>query len=181
MMKKLITFLVILFALFFVRANFVSAEIATQSSTPTEINYELPYPGILPDSPLYFIKTLRDRIISILINDQFKRAEFELLTSDKRLAASLALANKGKDALAVTTFSKSNNYFKQAIDSTLKAKEMGKNIDSLRANLPSALKKHEDVLKSITTKLDSQYKNQLDEEKRRLGVYEKLVRDSVLK
>ena len=56
---------------------------------PSPINYPLAYPGILPDNPLYPLKMLRDRIVFFLINDPFKKAEFNLLQADKRLGAGL--------------------------------------------------------------------------------------------
>lgn len=176
-MKKKLFFLIFLplfFLLVFGNTR-VSAEIATQSSTPTTINYELPYPGVLPDNPLYSLKAARDKIISILINDQVKRAEFDLLTSDKRLAASVMLVNKGKSELAITTISKSNNYFIQAIESAKKAKDMGKNTNTVSANIALSLKKHKEILGQISSKIDKQYKAQLDLERKRLSGYEKLL------
>jgi len=47
------------------------------------IDYTLPYPGLLPDNPLYPLKMIRDRIILFLINDSAKRTEYYLLQADK--------------------------------------------------------------------------------------------------
>ena len=59
---------------------------AVMTPTPTP-NYLLPYPGMLPDNPLYMLKAMRDRVINFLIADSQKKAEFYLLQSDKRLNA----------------------------------------------------------------------------------------------
>ena len=79
---------------------------ATQSSQPEIDEYPLPYPGILPDNPLHFLKALRDRIILMLMSDPVKEAEFNLLTSDKRIYAAQLLADKGKGQLSISTLSK---------------------------------------------------------------------------
>ena len=47
------------------------------------IEYVLPYPGILPTHPLYFLKIVRDRIIELLISDRVNKAEFYILQADK--------------------------------------------------------------------------------------------------
>lgn len=73
--------------------------------------YELPYPGMLPDNPLYFAKAIRDRIMDIAMRDYIKKAELYLSLADKRVAMSLLLAKKGKTKLALTTFTKGEKYF----------------------------------------------------------------------
>ncbi len=73
--------------------------------------YNLPYPGLLPDHPLYFLKAIRDRFLDMSTRDYLKKAELYLLLSDKRVAMALALADEGKDNLAVSTLSKAEKYF----------------------------------------------------------------------
>ena len=94
--------------------------------TPQEkIAYNLPYPGLLPDSPLYFVKIARDRITDFLTRDNFKRAELYLLYSDKRAAMSLILARKGKSQLAIDTFTKGEKYFLKIPDLLKSIKKQG--------------------------------------------------------
>lgn len=81
--------------------------------TQPKVLYTLPYPGLTPDSPLYFLKAARDRIIDVATRDHMKKAELYLLLSDKRASMALTLAQKGKNKLAVTTFSKGEKYFLQ--------------------------------------------------------------------
>lgn len=73
--------------------------------------YNLPYPGLLPDHPLYFLKAIRDRFLDVTTRDYLKKAELYLLLSDKRVAMALALADDGKDNLAISTLSKAEKYF----------------------------------------------------------------------
>jgi hypothetical protein len=63
--------------------------------------YELPYAGITPENPLYFIKQLRDQIKEFLTRDYIQKAEFLLLSSDKRAHIALILAQKGKTRQSV--------------------------------------------------------------------------------
>lgn len=81
--------------------------------TSEKVVYELPYPGILPDNPLYFVKIVRDRIIEFLTRDNIKKAQLYLLFSDKRAASALVLVQNGKNSLAITTLSKGEKYFDQ--------------------------------------------------------------------
>src|SRR5436190_18380171 len=85
------------------------------ATAPAEVEYELSYPGVLPDNPLYLIKAARDRMVSFLITDPIKKIEFNLLTSDKRIYASKLLSDKGKFDLAISTLSKSNNYLEISV------------------------------------------------------------------
>ena len=76
-----------------------------------KVVYDLPYPGILPDHPLYFLKALRDRLNLFFNRDYQKKAETYLLYSDKRVAASVLLLENGKEKLALDTLAKGEKYF----------------------------------------------------------------------
>lgn len=73
-------------------------------STTSKVEYVLPYPGILPTNPLYFLKSFRDWIIESLISDPIKKSEFYLLQADKKLGMALVLhdaKNSGEEARAL--------------------------------------------------------------------------------
>lgn len=91
---------------------FVLGASDTLVKTPQEkVIYNLPYPGLLPDNPLYTVKVVRDKIADFLTRDNLKKAELYLLNSDKRASMSMALASKGKNQLAIDTFVKGEKYF----------------------------------------------------------------------
>lgn len=161
---------------------------ATQSSlrldsgqAEVKEEYSLPYPGILPDNPLHFLKALRDKIILLLISDPVKEAEFNLLTSDKRIYAAQLLADHGKDELSFSTLSKSNNYFNNAVSSAAEAKKMGKDIDTVLHNMKKSIVKHQEVLFSMEKVLSKAFVNQLQIEERRMLDFEKSVDNFLLK
>ena len=152
-----------------------SLEKQEEATVPAKVIYELPYPGILPDNPLYFLKAARDRLVGFLISDSVKRAEFNLLTSDKRINAAWSLSTRGKYELAVSTLSKSNNYLDQAIASAAQARNAGKDIDTVLHNLKNAIKKHKDVTVAMKSKIDKKLSPQLKKEIQRLENFGKAV------
>ncbi len=115
-MKVLSKILFIFFFVFFI-SIIVYLSFAIESSGETinqnqkDIIYNLPYPGLLPDHPLYIIKISRDKITEFLTRDYLKKTELYLLISDKRAIAGYQLAKKGKTKLAISTFSKGEKYF----------------------------------------------------------------------
>ncbi len=82
-------------------------------SSQEKIIYFLPYPGILPDHPLYFLKNLRDKVQEFLNRDNLKKARLYLLHSDKKAAMAIALANKGKNQLSINIFLKGEKDFEK--------------------------------------------------------------------
>jgi len=90
-----------------------------------KIVYTLPYPGILPDHPLYFIKVIRDKLMDLVTRDYIKKANLYLLFSDKRVNMALYLAKKGKNKLAINTFSKAEKYFLNIPDLLMTSKKQG--------------------------------------------------------
>ena len=160
-MRKIILSLVLILLFTFLSFNLafaqekLSIKEATMSSRVQETNksveYELPYPGILPDNPLYFLKVARDRIVGLLISDPLKKAEFDLLQADKRLNTGVYLfkKDKNKQALAFSTISKGENYFEEAIAKVKEAKQQKMETNDVLRRLWDSSRKHEEVLKSL--------------------------------
>lgn len=153
------------------------------SLSPTPVEYQLPYPGLLPDSPLYFLKVTRDRIVSFLIFDPLKKAEFYLLTADKRLGAGLSLVNKkqGKEDLAASTISKGENYFGKTISKVREAKKQGMETKDILRKMSLAAKKHKEVLKELERKAPQNKKEGFKNLQKRVDDFEKEVNELILK
>lgn len=147
-MKKLlvIVFLLIIFPLSYSSAL---AKDASISAMPIHVEYDLPYPGLLPDNPLYYLKAIRDNVLKFFISDPLKKTEFDLLAANKRLVSAQFLIQKGRVSLSITTLSKSGNYFDDAISNIQKAKKQGENTDSLLTELFKAAQKHQEVIRSM--------------------------------
>lgn len=179
-MKK-IYLLIFSFSIFLLSFNSLSVKAyaitenlsASVSSKPeSKINYELPYPGLLPDSPLYFLRIIRDRTVSFLISDPLKKAEFNLLQSDKRLNAGIYLFNKGKNALAISTISKAENYFEEAISKMEEAKRQGRDVNGITGSLKNASEKHQQELGSLVKKASGDSKTSFENEQKRVIDFE---------
>lgn len=133
------------------------AQVASSSSQTQQVDYQLPYPGLLPDNPLYFLKAFRDNLTAFFLSKPMDKAQFDLLQSDKDVQASYLLVTQqaGKTDMAHTMFSQGQDYFAQAIDQAKSAKKQGYSISDLSKKLDLSNKKHEQVLQVITQQQDS--------------------------
>lgn len=112
-----------------------------------DVNYQIPYPGgILPDSPLWAVKALRDKIWLSFTSNPLKKAELALLFSDKRLEAGKLLFEKGKPDIALSTLSKGEKYLESAASYESLAKSRGMNTDSFLHKLATSALKHRQVI-----------------------------------
>lgn len=128
----------------------------TPTPVPTKIGYYLPYPGMLPDHPLYPLKMARDRIWLFFTTDQTRKVELLLLFADKRLGAARALIEGGQVELGVSTLTKAEKYLGQSVDQANKTRQAGKETTELYKKLQLALLKHQEVLKDVQLRVPSQ-------------------------
>lgn len=120
----------------------VPTPVATNGAQMVEVQYYLPYPGILPDSPLYKVKALRDKIWLLIPADGEKKARKELLMADKRINAALVLVEGGKSELGVSTATKAEKYLQSSVQRTVEEQQKGKDVKSLLLSLEKATAKH---------------------------------------
>lgn len=142
-----------------------------------KIDYQLPYPGLLPDHPLYFLKAARERLSAFFIAKPVRKAEFDLLLADKRVAASLSLVQKGKIDMSESTFSKAENYFEDGLNREEDAKTQGVHITELAGKFVTANRKHQEVLQTIISKINVKNKKKFVKEQSRLIMLGKRARE----
>lgn len=123
-MRKIVATLFFVTFLFSAAIPFSRPSVAL-TLTQEKIIYDLPYPGILPDHPLYFLKVIRDRALELGTRDPMKKAELYFLLSDKRVSMAIELAEKRKDTLAVSTLSKGEKYFLKIPDLIVTSQKQG--------------------------------------------------------
>jgi hypothetical protein len=145
---------------------------SANSQQENQVNYELPYPGLLPDNPLYFLRVIRDKTIEFLISDPLKKAEFYLLQADKRLNAGIFLFNKGKIPLSISTISKAENYFSQALDKVGEVKSQKKSVSEIEGRMKDAAEKYEQELGILISKSGTNYKASYETELKRVQGFE---------
>lgn len=116
--------------------------------------YNLPYPGILPDNPLYIFKAIRDQLMIFGTRDNVKKAQLYLLLSDKRIAMAIELAKKGKEKQAVETAGRAEKYFFQIPQLLTDAKKQGSGSSSeFIQTLKLSNEKHREILDSFLKNL----------------------------
>ncbi|MFZ2025487.1 MAG: DUF5667 domain-containing protein [Microgenomates group bacterium] len=136
----------------------------TVENTKTKIEYALPYPGVLPDHPLYILKRLRDFILEQIIAEPVKKGEFYILQGDKRLQMSVLLITSGKHELAETTTSKAEKYMEKAVSTLLEYQKTGATIPVyVIDHLHVSLAKHEEILSEMLLAASEEQKNGLTE------------------
>lgn len=110
-------------------------------------DYPLPYPGMLPDSPLYKLKVLRGKIISFLITNPQKKTDFYLLQADKGIQATSMLVDKKNYSLAKETALKAEHNMTLIPEQLRRLQEKPEN--ELFDRLILASHKHQEVLSQI--------------------------------
>lgn len=114
------------------------------------INYSLPYAGeVLPDSPLWKLKALRDKVWFTITTSHIRKAQLALLFADKRLVMSKILFEKGKSEVAVATFTKGEKYLPIAVEEEKIARKQGVNTNDFLQQLAIAALKHKEVAEGL--------------------------------
>jgi len=115
-----------------------------------EILYVMPFCGrILPDSPFWPVKALRDKLWMGVTTNPMRKAELSLLFADKRLMSSYVLFKANKPQLALTTLTKAEKYMEEA--SILEKGKRGEGTDtkSFLFTLATASLKHREIIEEM--------------------------------
>lgn len=162
-MKKLILTSLFFLALIFYPGSSLADQVTTPSPTPEKVNYELPYPGILPSSPFYPLKLIRDTISDFLISDPSRKSEFYIHLADKRIAAVVVLFENGEKELANETLTKSLDYHEKAVEKMMEAKEAQDNVDGLYGKLNDSSAKHNEVIEMLEEEYNGNFSDTMKE------------------
>lgn len=162
-MKKLIAVGFILVFIGFSNKTFAQEVSPTPSVAPTQtpVKYDLAFPGMLPDNPLYKLKILRDKITLGLISDPMKKMDYYLLLADKGILASAMLIDKKEANLAIQTAYKAENNY-TLLTYELKGLRKKPN-EKYFKKLETAALKHQQVLASLEKKVSKDQKKSLEQ------------------
>ncbi len=148
--------------LFLLSAAFLFGSVPAYAvSLENKSEYVLPYPGMLADNPLYFLKKLRDKILENLIADPVRKIEFYVLQSDKELSAGILLGAKDKQTLVVESFTHAGLYIEQAVKRASDMISQGKDVSYIVDRLGNSLDKHEELLNDFVAKATEDQKANL--------------------
>jgi len=172
--KFLIVFFILLLFLLSFKTTLAEEGILSAPAATMD-NYELPYPGLLPDHPLYFLKMVRDKIIGFFISDPIKKAEFDVLQSDKRLSAGVYLINKKSlksQQLALDTFSKGENYYDDATTKVVLAEKQGINTTDIKTKIKASLQNFKAILEKSKNKVSESFKQKIIDQQEIIKEYQ---------
>ncbi|HCM37167.1 MAG: hypothetical protein UV61_C0001G0067 [Candidatus Gottesmanbacteria bacterium GW2011_GWB1_43_11] len=156
-MLKVLAAVIVAFSFFGMLTLALAQESSPQApkSSPSPVIYSLPFPGILPDHPLFFVKVLRDKILLILISNQVKRVDFLILLADKYLKMSMMLLDKNKEDLAAKTLADGVGYLSQAEVEIFKISNSNTSeVRSLKDRFEGSLAKEQEVVEGIINRTD---------------------------
>lgn len=115
-----------------------------------KIKYTLPYPGLLPDNPLYFFKNIRDQVLQFVTRDNLKKAEVYLLLSDKKTAMAISLQKKGKENMALKILEEAEQDFTKIKNPITTAQKQGVSADGeFISKIKLSNEKHREVIETF--------------------------------
>ncbi len=114
---------------------------------------DLPEPGMLPDSPFYFLKSWSEGIGTFFTFGEIKKAERFLNLSGKRLAEAKALAEKDNTEDASRAIERYEEQLERALQRAERGKEKGLDTDEVLERISEAILKHQGVLADVYEKV----------------------------
>jgi cellobiose-specific phosphotransferase system component IIA len=122
---------------------------------------ELPSPGLLPDSPFYFLETIAEAIGTFFTFGDLKKAERYAALAAERLAEAQAVVDKGKPEFAEKALVRYENQLNNSIARAKKAQDKGQNAEKVMeviARVGQATSKHLEILAEVYEKVPDQAK-----------------------
>lgn len=159
-MKKslgtLLFLILIVFSINTIRAQEESITDEIQLATSAS-EYKLPHVGMLPDSPFYKLKSLRDRVTLFIIRDPEEKAEKHLEFADRMLYESLKVAENGNMTVAVHNAFKGEDHMTQLVNALKTSVYSGKELNKdFVAQAHEAYTAHQNLLVGIRSRTDNE-------------------------
>lgn len=123
---------------------------------------DLPEPGLLPDSPFYFLKNWTEGIGTFLTFGEIAKTERFIKLSEKRLAEANALIEKGKPEIAERAIGRYQEHLNLALTKAEEAKTKGLDTDEVLVKVAEATLKHQAVLADVYEKVPEQAKSAIE-------------------
>jgi len=119
---------------------------------------ELPSPGLLPDSPFYFLEIIAEGIGTFFTFGDLKKAERYAALAAERLAETQAMVEKGKPEFVEKTLERYENQLNNSIARAERAQVKGQNTEQVMAKVGKATSIHLEVLAQVYEKVPEQAK-----------------------
>ena len=119
---------------------------------------ELPDPGMLPTSPVYFLKSWSEGIRTFFTFGQLRKAERFFELSEIRLAEIEAVVEKADEDTLEKFLAKYEKQLGLALEKAEQAKEKGLDVEELLEKIAQATMKHQEVLTLVYDRAPEQAK-----------------------
>jgi len=130
----------------------------------SQVDYYLPYQGgVLPGSPLWPIKVIRDKFWLLITTNPSRKAEILLLFADKRVAASEILFEQDNPDEGYSTLTKAEKYLQEAANQEASNRKSGIDTTDFLTRLANASLKHAEVIYHIISIAPDDAKPKLEE------------------
>lgn len=113
-------------------------------------------PGMLPDHPMYFMKSVSESIGTAFTFGKVNEAERALELSEKRLAEARALAADGKSDEAENAVERYQAELDRALTKAEQARANGDDADEVLTDVSEATSRHQEVLAEVYQKVPEQ-------------------------
>jgi hypothetical protein len=170
MLKTIATYiLVLIFSLGIFSLALSHQAYAQEKSAPidmeiSKIEYDLPYPGMLPDHPLYVLKSTRDTLMVFFTRDHMKKAELLLLLSDKYTSMGIALAEEGQWGASAEALQQSEDTFAEMLDTVKTSQSQGVSpSEEFIQKITLSNDKHKEIIQQLLVTAPQGSRNILEE------------------
>ncbi|WP_176233360.1 DUF5667 domain-containing protein [Candidatus Hakubella thermalkaliphila] len=118
----------------------------------------LPDPGMLPDSPFYFLKSWAEDVGTLFTFGDVAKCERLVNLAEKRLGEAKALLEKGKPEVAEKALARYQEQLNSALSKAQEAKGKGLDTDEVLTKVSEATLKHQAVLADVYERVPEQAK-----------------------
>lgn len=124
-----------------------------------QVEEELADPGLLPNHPLYFLKTLSENIGTFFTFGQINRVNRQMFLAERRLAEAELLLAQGETERAEKMMNRYQKRFARALVLLERAKEDGQNTDEAMVKIAEKTLRHQMVLSRVYNQVPEQAKD----------------------
>ena len=121
-------------------------------------NFDLPNPGLTPNSPFYFLDTTWKKVNLFFTFSPEKKAGKAFQFAEERLAEANVMAEKNKTKALASANQGYQEFLGLANQKTKEAKEQGKDVEELAVLITEKTLKHQEILAGVFEKVPEEAK-----------------------
>lgn len=159
--NRISNLLIVLLVLLAVGGLLFTTIALAQEATPSA-EEEIYTPKLLPDSPFYFLKRIKEGIELFLAQAPEAKAEKYAELATRRIAEAKVMIKRNKNQFVVKLMEKHQEHLDKAEKKIEEAKEKGKDVERVLAIVAEATSIHQKVLADVYEKVPEQAKEAIE-------------------